>query len=256
MKTIKGKLYGSIPHMPGSCNYQERDVYIDDTSYRIAIGEIKPKNSKEYPNVYVTEKMDGSCCGVILTEDNQVVALTRAGNTAWSSPYYQHHVFAQWVLENEDQFRKMMFPGQRIVGEWVLQLHSTMYREAGFYLFDVFDSDNTKCCYEVVKSVVEHQYMALLKLPRLVAKSEGKGSKLSPNNCFYLAQRESAYSPEGLVYTVEAASTVEHGGKVLFKCKWVRPGYEPGKYMKDEVWQPFSNVHEFSDSLLKMLSKH
>jgi hypothetical protein len=88
--------------------------------------------------IIVQEKLDGSCCAVALA-NGAIVALGRAGWLADTSPYEQHRMFAHWVRQNEQRFRSVLGEGERIVGEWLSQAHSTRYalRHEPFVVFDL-----------------------------------------------------------------------------------------------------------------------
>lgn len=92
----------------------------------------------KYDRVIVQEKLDGSNVSVALIDDS-VVALSRAGYLADTSPYIQHHFFAAWVKQREERFRSALFPGERICGEWLLVAHGTKYDlpHEPFVVFDI-----------------------------------------------------------------------------------------------------------------------
>ncbi|MEW6276861.1 MAG: hypothetical protein AB1556_17345 [Bacillota bacterium] len=56
-----------------------------------------------------------------------IIPLVRAGYVAWSSPFEQHRLWADWVLRNEERFRNVLKEGERLVGEWLAQAHGTRY---------------------------------------------------------------------------------------------------------------------------------
>lgn len=92
MKPLNGPSYGSIPHLPGS--------RLGPGEHTITIGQMKictEKTRDSKDKIIVTEKLDGSCC-CVANIDNKILALTRAGYLAESSPYEQHHIFANWVI--------------------------------------------------------------------------------------------------------------------------------------------------------------
>jgi hypothetical protein len=99
---------------------------------------MKPLGRKAYGSIIVQEKLDGSCCAVALV-NGAIVALGRAGWPADTSPYEQHRMFAHWVREHEWRFRSVLREGERIVGEWLAQAHSTRYelRHDPFVVFDL-----------------------------------------------------------------------------------------------------------------------
>lgn len=54
--------------------------------------------------IIVQEKLDGSNVG-IAGKNGQIIPLSRAGYRAETSPYHQHHVFADWVLQPQNRKR-------------------------------------------------------------------------------------------------------------------------------------------------------
>lgn len=120
-KPLGRKAYGSIPHVPGS--------RLGEGDHHCAPGQAKictEKPRDRHDRIWVTEKLDGSCCAVAKV-DGQIIALGRAGYPAFTSRYEQHHFFAVWVQRNEERFRDALVEGQRIVGEWLAQAHGTRY---------------------------------------------------------------------------------------------------------------------------------
>jgi hypothetical protein len=78
--------------------------------------------------VFVQHNWDGSNCTVARVGDIRY-PLTRSGWVAVKSPYEQHHLFHNWVLERHDLFMSLLQPGERIVGEWLAQAHGTPLRD-------------------------------------------------------------------------------------------------------------------------------
>ena len=84
-KPLGGKSYGSIPHLIGS-KLGDGDHHVHDGQHRICTEKTRDKHDL----VIVQEKYDGSNVGVA-NIGGEIIALTRAGYTADSSPYEQHH---------------------------------------------------------------------------------------------------------------------------------------------------------------------
>lgn len=122
MKPLGFKAYGSTPHLPGS-RLGKGDWTIQEG--QAAILTEKPRD--RHDRIIVTEKLDGSCCAIACLPGGEIVAVTRAGWLAQSSPFQQHQVFAAWVRKRERWFAGLMYPGLRVVGEWLLQAHGTRY---------------------------------------------------------------------------------------------------------------------------------
>ena len=90
-KPLGRKSYGSIPHLPGS-RVGPADHHCSEGQARIAT----EKKRDKHDIIIVQEKLDGSNVGVAKIEGD-IVAITRSGYTAISSPYKQHHVFHYFV---------------------------------------------------------------------------------------------------------------------------------------------------------------
>lgn len=117
MKPLNRKNYGSIPHLSNS-KLGEKDYYICEGQERILTVQPRDKNDI----IIVTEKYDGSNVGVCKVDGN-VYALTRSGYEARTSPYKQHHLFADWVENNLVGLSLLLKEGERICGEWMAQAH-------------------------------------------------------------------------------------------------------------------------------------
>jgi len=110
-KKIGMKNYGSIPHLSTSKMSQQADKKIEYGQEIILTKKIRDWKDL----IIVTEKLDGSNVGII-NIDNNITAITRAGNYAEKSQYKQHLYFAKWVKMNKDKFTWLP-PGWRICGE-------------------------------------------------------------------------------------------------------------------------------------------
>lgn len=120
-KPLGRKNYGSIGHLPCS-RMGPGDHACHEGQQRIATEKARDKHDV----IIVMEKVDGSNVGIARVGD-EIHALGRAGYLAQSSKYEQHQLFAAWVRESEEFWRDMLQPGERLVGEWLAQAHSTRY---------------------------------------------------------------------------------------------------------------------------------
>lgn len=84
-KPLGQRAYGSIPHLPGS-RLGPGDYCINEGQARIATEKARDKHDL----IIVQEKLDGSNVAVAKV-NGEIIALTRSGYTALSSPYQQHH---------------------------------------------------------------------------------------------------------------------------------------------------------------------
>lgn len=220
VKPLGRKAYGSIGHLPGS-RLGPGDRHVPEGQALICTTKARDKNDV----ITVSEKLDGSCCAVAKIE-GKIVALTRAGYLASTSPYEQHWLFAAWVLNNAGAFNMLLNEGGRIVGEWVAQAHGTMYPEIRwpFWPFDYFDENNGRLAHGSLDLACVHYFF-----PRPTHVHTGP---ISPEDGMLALMdnpdRPNCHpAPEGLVYRVE------RNGKVDFLAKWVRPDKEDGTYLPE-----------------------
>ena len=122
-KPLQAKAYGHIPHFPGS-RMGAGDHHCPPGQLSYATVKVRDRHDR----VIVEEKLDGSCVAVAKI-DGQIVPLIRAGYRAVSSKYEQHRLFHLWcwLPENMDRFSRLLGEGERVVGEWLAQAHSTRY---------------------------------------------------------------------------------------------------------------------------------
>lgn len=216
-KPLGSRAYGSIPHLPGS--------RLGPADRTINAGQASICTVKERPGdrVVVQEKLDGSCCAIARTDDGQLHALRRTGYPAATSPFAQHHLFAEWVRINADRFDPLQ-PGHRLVGEWIAQAHGTRYETTTpFVVFDWMTGQRRH-------TVVELMGMAAwCGLPTPMLLHEGQALPLDQAlDKLGTHGHHGAIDPaEGVVYRVE------RGFQVLFLAKYVRPDKVDGCYLPE-----------------------
>jgi len=216
MKPLNRKNYGSIPHLSNS-KLGEKDYYIGEGQERILT--IQPRD--KYDTIIVTEKYDGSNVGVCKVDGN-VYALTRSGYEARTSPYKQHHLFADWVNNNLVGMSLLLKDGERICGEWMAQAHGLRYeinQEHPIVFFDWYGSDNKRKPFSELEKT---------RLP-LVRKLH-EGSSVTTDSLIHQLNAKTDTvkaigKPEGMVYRIERNGTVD------FLAKWVRSDFPTGKYI-------------------------
>jgi len=217
-KPLGGKAYGSIPHLPGS-RMGPADHHCHEGQRAICCEKVRDKHDR----VIVTEKLDGSNVSVA-NVGGQILAIGRSGYLAATSPFPQHHMFALWVGRQEDRFRRVLAPGERIVGEWLAQAHGTRYSVAGepFVPFDIiagkdrvpFD-DFARLCGEIS---IEHAAVI----------HDGKAVDVDTIMSALTVSRHGALDPvEGAVWRVE------YRGKFDFIAKYVRPDKVDGALLPE-----------------------
>lgn len=215
--------YGSIPHLSTSKLTQQADKKIN-----ISQEELLTKKARDWKDlIIVTEKLDGSNVG-IYNSGTEFYPLTRAGYEASTSNYKQHKLFQAYVKNNIDMF-KWLPEKWRIVGEWCIQAHGTLYDitgESPFVAFDIFDEKNNRIPYLKFRDICVRESIPMVALLHI-------GQPVSINQAIKLlgaGHYGSPDKPEGVVYRMEREN------KVDFLAKWVRHDKEDGKYMKEDIF--------------------
>ena len=214
-KPLNVKNYGSILHLSNS-KLGEKDYFICEGQERI----LTKKKRDKHDTIFVFEKYDGSNVGVA-KKDGNIFALTRSGYEAITSPYKQHHEFAEWVGRRFEMFNDLLNDGERIAGEWLYQAHGLIYNieKEPIVFFDYFNANNERQPFEVLEQME-------LPLPRLLHKGDAVSvEELKPILNLKTDSIWSKEPPEGMVYRVERK------GKVDFLAKWVRKDFEAGKFI-------------------------
>jgi len=231
-KPLGQKNYGSIPHLPGSRTGPE-----DHTCHigQARIATVKVRD--QYDEIIAQEKLDGSNVGVALIE-GALYPLGRAGYLASTSPYKMHHLFADWVWQNQDRFLAVLQEGEHLVGEWMAQAHGTIYDWVGdpFVPFDLM-SGTTRTPYdEFLDRVQAGDFQTPAMIHRGDPLSIDDGLALLGTYGFHGATEPA----EGLVWRVERERLIARGKRVRivdFLVKYVRPDKIDGKYLHgDPVW--------------------
>lgn len=232
-KPFLRKMYGSIPHLPGS-------KYGDRRDRGVTPGESKrfTERCKVGDKIIVTEKLDGSSVAVA-KKDGRIIALMRAGYPCISSPYTQHRYFSLWVEERRCHFFDLLQEGEWICGEWLAQAHGTIYEirpfRQPFVAFDMFQSkekgNSERLLYHEFTDRV-HGAGFIPHAPILwydfdACSIDNAMKALGPNG-HYGALEEA----EGAVWRIE------RDGKCHALAKFVRPEKEPGKYLEGVTGKP------------------
>lgn len=225
-KPLGKKAYGSIPHLPGS-RLGPGDYCISEGQARIATE--KPRDKHDL--IIVQEKLDGSNVAVAKV-DGEILALTRAGYLATTSPYQQHHFFAKWVNENESRFAGLLNEKERLSGEWLAMAHGTRYElpHEPFVPFDLITGTERTIYNEFETRVKQYDFVVPFLLHI--------GGSFSVESMI----KAICKSGHGALDEVEGAIwRVERKGKVDFLCKYVHHHKQDGKYFAEvtgqsEVW--------------------
>lgn len=224
-KPLGCKAYGSIPHLPGS-RLGKGDHHISGGQAYIATVKLRDKHDR----VYVTEKLDGSNCSVAKLRDGRIVALTRSGYLAETSPYLQHHLFSDWVYANVERFDALLNPGERVVGEWLAQAHGTIYdlNHEPFVVFELFRDKRRVLQKEFLQRVDER-----FETPRLLY-LDTTGTMTTIGIEEAVKRLDNKWSYHGAIEEAEGAVwRIERDDKVDFLCKYVRHDKIDGKYLPE-----------------------
>lgn len=242
-KPLGHKSYGHIPHLPGS-RMGPADHKCHEGQKRIACENVRNKHDR----VIVQEKLDGSNVGVALL-DGEVVALTRAGYRADTSPYAMHHYFASWVSIHKDRFLLALNEGERMCGEWMLVAHGTRYDlpHEPFVAFDIMQKQSRL----PFDDFMDRAELGEFTTPHLLS----DGPPLDIDSALSLLNDRGfhgALEPvEGVVWRIERAVLNDKhrgnaGGRhpvVDFLVKYVRPDKVDGKYLYSEYGRVIYNDH-------------
>lgn len=229
-KPTGGKGYGSIPHLPGSNFGGQRDKGVDEKAAKCFLSKTKEKADV----VFVTEKLDGSNTSVLKLDGN-LIPLVRAGQTAYSSRFEQHHMFAYWVGKNSEMFDKLLSDGERVVGEWMAQAHGTRYNLEGRSPFAAFDimRGPLRASYEEFFDRCEA--VGLTTVPLL-----HRGNALTVEDAMTMLAPHGRY---GAIDDFEGAVwRIERKGVFVTIAKYVRPDHKVGQYLTcsgvnvPEIW--------------------
>jgi ATP-dependent RNA circularization protein (DNA/RNA ligase family) len=218
-KPLGQKSYGSIPHLIGS-RVGPSDHHAEIGQCRIATE--KPRDKHDL--VIVQEKLDGGNVGVAKL-NGQILAVTRAGYLALTSPYKTHHAFEKYVRKNERRFDLLLSEGERVCGEWMLTAVGTKYNlpHEPFVPFDIMVGTERLLFSEVSKRL----RLCDFTMPQTLS----IGQPLPIETALILCET----SAHGAMEEVEGAIwRVERKGKVDFLCKFVKPTKIDGKYLDAE----------------------
>lgn len=225
-KPLGQKAYGSIPHLPGS-RLGPGDHKCSDGQARIACEKPRDKHDR----IIVQEKLDGSNVAVAKVE-GQILALTRAGYLASTSPYRQHHFFAMWVEQNKARFNALLQDKERVSGEWLAMAHGTRYQlpHEPFVPFDILTGTERLVYDQFADRMWQHEFTVPFVLHM--------GGSFSIEQMIAAIQK----SGHGALDEVEGAVwRVERKGRVDFLCKYVHHHKQDGKYFEEnnngnEIW--------------------
>jgi hypothetical protein len=233
-KPLNGKAYFSIPHWKNSSNIAVNDLVLSSSNPE---EKIRPTDE-----VYVLEKLDGSCVGV-LYQNEEVIPLIRSGYRAINSHYYQHHLFHNWVFRHYERFLEF-FKSLKLqenevawlAGEWLAQAHGTLYglESEPFVVFDLFTRKGTKTTRLKWKLTLEKIKAFSFITPAYFKSSPSCIATVSSASKFF-----GKFGFHGALEEIEGfVWRVENKKEFLYNAKYVKPGKIIGKYLfgNSEVW--------------------
>jgi hypothetical protein len=210
--------YGSIGHLPGS-RLGPADHVVAEGQAKICCEKVRDRHDL----VIVQEKVDGSnvAAGMI---DGRIVAITRAGYLAATSPYPQHWAWARWVEQNEHRFREVIREGERLCGEWLALAHGTQYElpHEPFVAFDLMIG-TFRASFRMFHNRLRGEFIT----PALIHLG-GSISIAEVNERIQTSLHGAPGPAEGAVWRIERQGTVD------FLAKWVRPGKVDGCFLPEQ----------------------
>lgn len=236
MKPLGKKSYGSIPHLIGS-RVGPSDHHASEGQCRIATEKARDRHDV----VIVQEKLDGGNVGVAKV-DGKILALTRAGYLAETSPYRTHFAFAEYVRRNERRFDMLLSEGERLCGEWLYTAVGTRYNlpHEPFVPFDLMIGTERLIFSDFIERVKRFDFT----LPQIL--SIGRPLPIET------AMRLCDASAHGAIEEVEGAIwRVERKGKVDFLCKFVKPSKADGKYLQQDIFNGLPSGFEYLRSVFQ-----
>lgn len=224
-KPLNRKSYGSIGHLPCS-RLGPSDHKMPEGQAKIATTKARDKHDR----IIIQEKLDGSNVGVCKV-DGEIIALSRSGYTAISSPYEMHHRFDSWVKKNIDRFDLVLNEGERVCGEWLEVAHGTMYKlnHEPFVCFDIFTEENKRLPFDEFNEITKDLFIK----PHLVSDGPPMSVEDVLSNLGVFGFHGALEQIEGAIWRVERKKEVD------FLCKYVRPDKVDGKYLgENEIKNP------------------
>lgn len=228
------RIYGSIPHLPGSRAAADRVLRAPE-----ARRCLDPTAARPGVEVVVQEKLDGSCVGVRVVRaadgvGKSLVGLGREGRLVQVSPNEGRRMFAVWLTRFTATLVDRLEEDEVLVGEWLALVHGTRYALAHepFVPFDLIAQGphgRVRAPVDVLAARLEGTGLAM---PAIVHRGpplpiDAALEALGPHG------RHGAIDPpEGLVYRVERA------GRVDLVAKYVSPDKVDGARLPENTGEP------------------
>ena len=220
-KPLGIKSYGTIPLLPNS-RVTPADKHCHEGQARIATERARDRHDE----IIVQEKLDGSNVGVALV-DGCIVALTRAGYLARTSPFEQHWHWANWVESYKERFLAVLKEnGERLCGEWLMQAHGTRYAllHEPFVAFDIMKEHHRVPYDEFILRVRYGNFT----IPHLLHKGQ-------PISVQYALSLVGEHGYHGAIDEIEGVVwRVQRRGEVDFLVKYLKPYKEDGIFLPEK----------------------
>lgn len=238
-KPLGIKSYGTIPLLPNS-RITPADKHCHEGQARIATERPRDRHDE----VIVQEKLDGSNVGIALIY-GCIVAITRAGYLARTSPFEQHWHFANWVDAYKDRFLAVLNEGERLCGEWLMQAHGTRYalKHEPFVVFDIM-REHYRLPYTEFEIRVKRGHFVI---PHVIHKGSPISVNVALNSLGEYGYHGAIDEVEGVVWRVQSR------GEVDFLVKYVKPYKEDGIYLpeisnKEAIWNWYPSGYQLSQT--------
>lgn len=220
MKPLGKKSYGSIPHLIGS--------RVGPSDHHAHLGQCKIATEKKRDKndfIIVQEKLDGGNVGITKIKGN-ILAITRSGYLATTSPYKTHLIFNEFVNRNKKRFSELLNDGDRICGEWLFTAVGTKYNlpHEPFIPFDIFRGDKRVNYDSFLRNCKNFDF----SIPTCLSIGEPL--------CIESALTMLNVSGHGAIDETEGAIwRVERNNEIDFLCKFVKPSKVDGKYLSNDL---------------------
>jgi hypothetical protein len=230
MKPIKGRAFGSIPHLFHSCS--NGDKFVGSGQHRIATEKARDIHDL----VIVQEKVDGANVAV-LKKDGELLPVSRNGHMCLGSTYEQHRIFDRWVRQHSSKF-DFLLEGERLCGEWMILAHGTKYDiKTPLIVFDIIKdgmNPDRKDGYRLSYKAFTERLPTCFTVPKLLSIG-------GPCPIEYAMSFLGKFGHHGGLEEVEGAVwRVERAEKIDFLAKYLRKSPETiGRYLgkeTEEIW--------------------
>lgn len=237
------KNYGSIGHLPNS-RMGSGDHHLEENQARIATENANNKDGK-IREVFVQEKLDGSNVG-IYRKDNRIFALSRSGYQCNTSPYEQHRAFERWVMQQQERWLEILADDERLVGEWLMQAHSTRYNITNepFVAFDILKEDKRMIYDDFVVRINDK-----VQIPYLVHRGDAFPVSKAMELLGKYGKHGATDEIEGAIWRVEMIqdkNNKKRPRQMEFLAKYVRPEKKDGIFLKDESGNELPPIYNWS----------